>query len=83
MTDSLGNRYPYTVILGDQVPPEGPAYQFSGMAGYGPFHWGCQVRVQSIDPQAEWVRLNYSAPEEGLSLLLELEPRGGESHEGQ
>ena len=83
VTDSLGNHYPYTVILGDQAPPEGPAYQFSGMEGYGPFHWGCQVRVQSIDPQAKWVRLNYNAPEEGLSLLLELEPRGEESHEGQ
>ena len=71
--DSLGTQYPLTFLLGDQPAPEGPAYQFSGMTGYGPFHFGCQLRIQEVDPEAEWIELNYRAPEKGFTLVLELD----------
>ena len=71
--DSLENQYPLTFLLGDQPAPEGPAYQFSGMTGYGPFHFGCQLRIQEVDPEAEWIELNYRAPEKGFTLVLELD----------
>ena len=71
--DSLGTQYPLTSLLGDQPAPEGPAYQFDEWAGYGPFHFGCQLRIQEVDPAAEWIELNYHAPEKGFTLVLELD----------
>ena len=71
--DSEGNQYPLTFLLGDQPSPEGPAYQFDEWSGYGPFHFGCQLRIQEVDPAAEWIELNYYAPEQGFTLVLELD----------
>ena len=70
ITDSLGNEYP------EGYPAEGApprSYRFSVFAGCGLFHQGTQIRIQALDPEAEWVRLDYSAPDEGFSLTLDLD----------
>ena len=76
VTDSLGNQYP----CGDAETEDRDARFFETVrwTGGGPFHDGIQLRVQNVDPAAEWVRLDYWFGAERLfSMTLELDEGGG------
>ena len=76
VTDSLGNQYPYS----DAETEDRDARFFETVrwTGGGPFHDGIQLRVQNVDPAAEWVRLDYWFGAERLfSMTLELDEGGG------
>lgn len=72
VTDSQGNVYP----LGVDSPedPESGAH-LNGLdiaVGYGPFHMGYELVLGDLDPEAEWVRLDYGPGEARFSFTVEL-----------
>ena len=76
VTDSLGNQYPYNPT--ETEDRDARSFEGTGRTGGGPFHDGIQLRVQNVDPAAEWVRLDYWFGAERLfSMTLELNEGGG------
>ena len=76
VTDSLGNQYPYNPT--ETEDRDARFFDGTGWTGGGPFHDGIQLRVQNVDPAAEWVRLDYWFGAELLfSMTLELDEGGG------
>lgn len=76
VTDSLGNQYPYNPT--ETEDRDARFFDGTGWTGGGPFHDGIQLRVQNVDPAAEWVRLDYWFGAERLfSMTLELDEGGG------
>ena len=76
VTDSLGNQYPYNPT--ETEDRDARFFDGTGWTGGGPFHDGIQLRVQNVDPAAEWVRLDYWFGAERLfSMTLELNEGGG------
>ena len=76
VTDSLGNQYPYNPM--ETEDRDARFFDGTGWTGGGPFHDGIQLRVQNVDPAAEWVRLDYWFGAERLfSMTLELNEGGG------
>lgn len=76
VTDSLGNQYPYNPT--ETEDRDTRSFDGTGWTGGGPFHDGIQLRVQNVDPAAEWVRLDYWFGAERLfSMTLELDEGGG------
>ena len=75
VTDSLGNQYPYNPT--ETEDRDARSFDGTGWTGGGPFHDGIQLRVQNVDPAAEWVRLDYWFGAERLfSMTLELDEGG-------
>ena len=76
VTDSLGNQYPYNPT--ETEDRDARFFDGTGWTGGGLFHDGIQLRVQNVDPAAEWVRLDYWFGAERLfSMTLELDEGGG------
>ena len=76
VTDSLGNQYSCNPT--ETEDRDARFFDGTGWTGGGPFHDGIQLRVQNVDPAAEWVRLDYWFGAERLfSMTLELDEGGG------
>ena len=69
VTDSLGNRY----NVGRE---EGYYALYSGE--YGPFFQGWQLCLRDVDPEAEWVRIEYGLTRPSFSFTVDLERGWGQ-----
>lgn len=73
VTDSQGNVYPLGVDSPED-PESGAVWNYLDFtAGYGPFHIGYELVLKNLDPEAEWVRLDYGPVETIFSFVVELE----------
>ena len=43
------------------------------IAGFGPFHSGCELYLGEWDPEADWVRLDYGPGDPVFTFTLDLE----------
>ena len=76
VTDSLENQYSCNPT--ETEDRDARFFDGTGWTGGGLFHDGIQLRVQNVDPAAEWVRLDYWFGAESLfSMTLELDEGGG------
>ena len=72
VTDSLGNCYPLGADA-PKDPEDGRPRNSLREGGYGPFHSGYELGLEDLDPEAEWVRLDYGPGETIFSFVVELE----------
>jgi len=71
VTDDRGNNY----VLGGEsgeYPKDGSLMNGLGMGGYGPFHSGYEVYIRNLDPEAQWIYLDYGPAEPLFSFAVEL-----------
>ena len=54
-------------------PEDGRQLNSLREGGYGPFHSGYELGLEDLDPEAEWVRLDYGPGETIFSFVVELE----------
>lgn len=73
VTDSLGNRY--RSLLNPHFPSVVTGYNFFRIESKGRtlFSWQYQLILPVVDPETEWVRLDYDWQGRSFSLLLEWE----------
>lgn len=78
VTDDRGNCYAleegnYYALVAAGAPPENGS-RASGLAwgGYGPFHSGYEVYIRNLDPEAQWIYLDYGPTEPLVSFAVEL-----------
>lgn len=71
VTDDRGNNY----VLGGEsgeYPKDGSLMNGLGMEGFGPFHSGYEVYIRNLDPEAQWIYLDYGPTEPLFSFAVEL-----------
>ena len=73
VTDSQGNVYPLGVDSPEDPESGGVLNSLYFNVGYGPFHMGYELVLGDLDPEAEWVRLDYGPVETIFSFVVELE----------
>lgn len=73
VTDSQGNVYPLELDFPGDPESGGVLNRLYVNVGYGPFHSGYELVLGDLDPEAEWVRLDYGPGETRFSFVAELE----------
>ena len=71
VTDDRGNCY----VLGGESgehPEDGSLMNGLSMEGYGPFHSGYEVYIRNLDPEAQWIYLDYGPTQPLVSFAIEL-----------
>ena len=71
VTDDRGNCYVLGVESGKH-PEDGSLMNALTMGGLGPFHSGYEVYIRNLDPEAQWIRLDYGLTEPLFSFTVEL-----------
>lgn len=71
VTDDRGNCYALGVESGEH-PEDGSLMNGLTMGGFGPFHSGYEVYIRDLDPDAQWIRLDYGPTQPLFSFTVEL-----------
>lgn len=72
VADDRGNSYTLGVASGE-YPGDGSTMNTLALGGYGPFHRGYELYIRNLDPEAQWIRVDYGPEETLFSFVLELE----------
>ena len=71
VTDDRGNCY----VLGGESgehPEDGSLMNGLSMEGFGPFHSGYEIYIRNLDPEAQWIYLDYGPTQPLVSFAIEL-----------
>lgn len=71
VTDDRGNCYVLGVGSGT-YPEDGSLMNGLSMEGFGPFHSGYEVYIRNLDPEAQWIYLDYGPTQPLVSFAIEL-----------
>ena len=71
VTDDRGNCYALGGESGEH-PEDGSLMNGLSMEGYGPFHSGYEVYIRNLDPEAQWIYLDYGPTQPLVSFTVEL-----------
>lgn len=71
VTDDRGNCY----VLGGESgehPEDGSLMNGLSMEGFGPFHSGYEIYIRNLNPEAQWIYLDYGPTQPLVSFAIEL-----------
>ena len=71
VTDDQGNCYALGVESGEHHE-DGGLMNGMTMGGFGPFHSGYEVYIRNLDPEAQWIFLDYGPAQPLFSFAVEL-----------
>ena len=78
VTDDRGNCYAleegnyYALVTAGDPPEDGSRASGLAWGGYGPFHSGYEVYIRNLDPEAQWIYLDYGPTQPLVSFTVEL-----------